>query len=95
LCRLHPHRQLAIHGRPLLTLERPPSTAVLNPTGIGRAAVSKILVSKQDLERIALQAIRSFPGGEDVTAVDVGYRIDKVIQTNWTLHVITRDGANL
>ncbi len=57
--------------------------------------MSKILVSKQDLERIALQALRSFPGGEAVTAVEVEYRIDKIIRTNWTLHVFTRDGANL
>ena len=57
--------------------------------------MSKMLVSKQDLERIALQSIRSFPGGEDVTAVEVEYRIDKIIRTNWTLHVFTRDGGNL
>jgi hypothetical protein len=57
--------------------------------------VSKILVSKQDLERIALQAIRSFPGGDDVTVVEVEYGIDKVIRTNWTLHVFTRKGGNL
>jgi hypothetical protein len=58
-------------------------------------AVSKILVFKQDLERIALQAIRSFPGGEDVTAVEVECQIDMVICANWTLQVFTREGANL
>jgi hypothetical protein len=55
-------------------LERPHLQLFLTEQGVGSAVVSKILVSKQDLERIALQALRSFPGGEAVTAVEVEYR---------------------
>jgi hypothetical protein len=31
----------------------------------------KLLVSKSDLERIALQEIRSYPGGENVLSIEV------------------------
>ena len=33
-------------------------------------------VAKQDLERLALQQIRSFPGGEHVIRVEVEYQSD-------------------
>jgi hypothetical protein len=33
--------------------------------------MSKELIAKQDLERIAMQEIRSFPGCEHVTEVEI------------------------
>ena len=41
-----------------------------------RLAVLKSPVAKQDLERLALQQIRSFPGGEHVIRAEVEYQSD-------------------
>ncbi|SDS18434.1 hypothetical protein [Bradyrhizobium canariense] len=57
--------------------------------------MAKALVTKQELALIALQEIRRFPGSEHVTTVEVEHQIDKVLQTNWTLHVFTGEGANM
>jgi hypothetical protein len=38
--------------------------------------MSKELIVKQDLERIAVQEIRPFPGCEDVTEVEIEYQVD-------------------
>jgi hypothetical protein len=40
--------------------------------------MSKELLAKQDLERIAMQEIRAFPGCEHVTEVEVEYQVDEV-----------------
>jgi hypothetical protein len=39
--------------------------------------MSKELIAKQDLERIAMQEIRSFPGCEHVTEVEIEYQVIK------------------
>jgi hypothetical protein len=57
--------------------------------------MSKEIVAKQDLERIAMQEIRAFPGCEYVTEVEIEYQVDKVRKTNWTIHVFTREGGSL
>jgi hypothetical protein len=57
--------------------------------------VTKTLMARHDLERIALQEIRSFPGCEHVTVVEVEYQIDRATHSNWTIHVITREGGDL
>ena len=57
--------------------------------------MAKALVTKQELALIALQEIRSFPGGQLVTTVEVDRQIDRVANTNWTLHVFTSEGANM
>jgi predicted membrane-bound spermidine synthase len=57
--------------------------------------MAKALVTKQDLALIALREIRSFPGGQHVTDVEVDGEIDKVAKTNWTLHVFTTEGADM
>jgi predicted membrane-bound spermidine synthase len=54
-----------------------------------------VLVTRQELALIALQEIRSFPGAEYVTTVEVDPQVDKAIKTNWTLHVFTREGADM
>ena len=55
----------------------------------------KEFIAKHDLERIAMQEIRAFPGCEYVTDVEVEYQIDRVLKTNWNMHVSTCEGANL
>jgi hypothetical protein len=57
--------------------------------------MSKEMVAKQDLERIAMQEIRSFLGCEHVTEVEIEYQVDKALKTNWTIHVFTREGGNM
>jgi hypothetical protein len=61
----------------------------------GTRAVTKTLVSRHELERIALQEIRSFPGCEYVTDIEIGYQVDIVLRTNWTIHVFTREGGDM
>jgi hypothetical protein len=62
---------------------------------LGAGAVAKELIARDALERIAMQEIRAFPDCEHVTNVEIEYRLDKVLKTNWTMHVFTREGANL
>jgi hypothetical protein len=57
--------------------------------------VTKTLVARHELERIALQEIRSFPGCEYVTDIEIAYRVDRVLHTNWTIHVFTREGGDM
>jgi hypothetical protein len=61
----------------------------------GTRAVTKTLVARHDLERIALQEIRSFPGCEYVTDIEIAYQVDRVLHTNWTIHVFTREGGDM
>jgi hypothetical protein len=56
--------------------------------------MTKTVIAAHDLERIALQEIRSFPGCEYVTDIEIAYQLDKVLRTNWTIHVFTREGAD-
>ena len=57
--------------------------------------MSKELLAKQDLERIAMQEIRAFPGCEHVTEVEVEYQVDEVLKTNWTIHVFVSEGGDM
>ncbi|MCP3397795.1 MULTISPECIES: hypothetical protein [unclassified Bradyrhizobium] len=57
--------------------------------------MAKALISKGDLERIALQDIRSFPGSEHVVSVEVEYEARQAQDTNWQLCVIANDGGDL
>jgi hypothetical protein len=57
--------------------------------------VAKELIARNDLERIAMQEIRAFPGCEHVTDVEIDYRLDSVVPANWTLHVFTREGGDM
>jgi hypothetical protein len=57
--------------------------------------VANALISKADLERIALQEIRSFPGSEHVVAVEVEYEANQPSGINWTLYVIANDEGDL
>ena len=54
-----------------------------------------ISVSRKDLELVALQEIRSFPGGELVLAVEVECDEDLPGVTNWRLDVTAADGADI
>jgi hypothetical protein len=57
--------------------------------------MSKEQISKHDLQRMALQDIRSYPGCEYVKDIQIEYKVDRVQKTNWIMHVFTREGANM
>jgi hypothetical protein len=57
--------------------------------------MSKEIVAKQDLVRIGMQEIRSFPGCEHVTDVEIEYQDDRELKTNWTMHVFIDGGGNI
>ena len=57
--------------------------------------MAKALVTEKELALMALQEIRSFPGCERVASVDVYRQVEKVEDTNWTLHVFTHEGADM
>jgi len=67
----------------------------LYPVRSGAGAVAKELIAREALERIAMQEIRAYPDCEHVTNVEIEYRLDKVLKTNWTMHVFTREGAHM
>ena len=57
--------------------------------------MAKALVSKADLERIALQEIRSLPGSEHVRSVEVECETGASHGINWRLYVIANDEGDL
>jgi hypothetical protein len=57
--------------------------------------VAKELIARHHLERIAMQEIRAFPGCENVTDVEVDFQLDRVLKTNWTIHVFIREGGDM
>ncbi|WP_187437154.1 hypothetical protein [Bradyrhizobium rifense] len=57
--------------------------------------MAKALISKANLERIALQDIRSFPGSEHVVSVEVEYEAHEPQGMDWKLCVIANDRGDL
>jgi hypothetical protein len=51
-------------------------------------------VAKKELERIALQEIRSFPGAEHVISVEIECEVDQPCDMSWRLHVTAKDEAD-
>jgi hypothetical protein len=58
------------------------------------AAVARTSISKTDLELMALQQIRSFPGGERVVSVEVECDAGEARDVAWRLHVTAKDEAD-
>lgn len=54
--------------------------------------MARDLIGRQDLERLALKEIRSFPGGEYVLGVGVEYRIVTEGHANWILLAYVNKG---
>lgn len=57
--------------------------------------MSRTLIGRKDLEHLALQEIRSFPGGEFVVSIEVECQPIDVTGTNWSLHAFVREGGSL
>ncbi|AND92611.1 bsr7705 [Bradyrhizobium diazoefficiens USDA 110] len=58
------------------------------------AAVARTSISKTDLELMALQQIRSFPGGEHAVSVEVECVAGEARDVTWRLHVTAKDEAD-
>jgi hypothetical protein len=69
--------------------------AFCGPLPTQEVKVAKALISKADLELIALQDIRSFPGSEHVISVEVECEAHQPQGINWTLCVTAADGGDL
>lgn len=52
-------------------------------------------ISKADLERIALQEIRSYAGGEHVISVEVERDPSQPPGMDWRLHVVASENADI
>ena len=52
-------------------------------------------ILRKDLELIALQEVRSFPGGEHVVSVEIEWDAGEAPDMNWRLHVTAKDEAEL
>ncbi|WGD55534.1 hypothetical protein QA641_17585 [Bradyrhizobium sp. CB1650] len=61
----------------------------------GEVKVARALISKADLERIALQELRSFPGSEHVLSVEIECETDAPYDIDWRLYVIANDEGDL
>jgi hypothetical protein len=57
--------------------------------------VARTAILRKDLELVALQEIRSFPGGEHVVSVEIECGAEEDSDMGWRLHVIARDEAEL
>lgn len=61
----------------------------------GEVKVAKALISKADLERIALQEIRGFPGSEHVLCVEIECETGAPCDIDWRLYVVANDEGDL
>jgi len=57
--------------------------------------VARTAILRKDLELVALQEIRSFPGGEHVVSVEIECSAEDDSDMGWLLHVIAKDEAEL
>ena len=57
--------------------------------------MARTAILRKDLELVALQEIRSFPGGEYVVSVEIECGAEEDSDMGWRLHVIAKDEAEL
>lgn len=57
--------------------------------------MARTAILRKDLELVALQEIRSFPGGEHVVSVEIECGAEEDSDMGWRLHVIAKDEAEL
>jgi hypothetical protein len=57
--------------------------------------MNKKPVARQELERMAMQEIRAYPGCDPISVVEIEYAVDEISGVNWIMHVFTREGANM
>ncbi|MGM4961716.1 hypothetical protein ACT4MK_01955 (plasmid) [Bradyrhizobium barranii] len=57
--------------------------------------MARTAILRKDLELVALQEIRSFPGGEHVVSVEIECGAEEDSDMGWRLNVIAKDEAEL
>ena len=58
-----------------------------------RKEYCRTAILRKDLELVALQEIRSFPGGEHVVSVEIECGAEEDSDMGWRFHVIVKDEA--
>jgi hypothetical protein len=56
--------------------------------------MNKTLISIEELKQIALREIHTYPGYEDVSAVGMYPVKDEVVESNWSVQVVSGEGAD-
>ena len=56
--------------------------------------MNKPLISIEELKQIALREIHTYPGCEDVSAVGIYPVTDDVIESNWSVQVVSGEGVD-
>jgi hypothetical protein len=56
--------------------------------------MNKRLISIEELKQIALREIRAYPGCEDVSAVGIYPITDEVVESNWSVQVVSGEGVD-
>ena len=55
--------------------------------------MNKPLISIEELKQIALKEIHTYPGCEDVSAIGIYPVTDDVIESNWSVQVVSGEGV--
>jgi hypothetical protein len=56
--------------------------------------VNKPLISIEELKQIALREIHTYPGSEDVSAVGIYPVTDDVVESKWSVQVVSGEGVD-
>jgi hypothetical protein len=56
--------------------------------------MNKPLISIEELKQIALREIHTYPGCEDVSAIGIYPVTDDVIESNWSVQVVSGEGVD-
>jgi len=56
--------------------------------------MNKTLISIEELKQIALREIHTYPGCEDVSAIGIYPVTDDVIESNWSVQVVSGEGVD-
>ena len=56
--------------------------------------MNKPLISIEELKQIALREIHTYPGCEDLSAVGSYPVTDEVVESNWSVQVVSGEGVD-
>ena len=56
--------------------------------------MNKTLISIEELKQIALSEIHTYPGCEDLSAVGIYPVTDEVVESNWSVQVVSSEGVD-
>lgn len=56
--------------------------------------MNKPLISIEELKQIALREIHTYPGCKDLSAVGIYPVTDEVVESNWSVQVVSGEGVD-